>query len=151
MSSGSDGAAKLRVQRLDCIRGVNDPSHAFGKGKEGDHELPVSAPALSDCWIFDAPGALRKSLEGGLAGSRIGRAIDGPQCLRDVLAILPGGKIHRMTDEMDDASLNNRLRKNRIDGLRKALQAIDDRDQNILGAAGLQLVDDAQPEFGAFG
>ena len=56
-----------------------------------------------------------------------------------------------MTDEMDDASLNNRLRKNRIDGLRKALQAIDDRDQNILGAAGLQLVDDAQPEFGAFG
>ena len=56
-----------------------------------------------------------------------------------------------MTDEMDDASLNDGLRKNRIDGFRKALQAIDHGDENILGAAGLQLVDDAQPEFGAFG
>ena len=56
-----------------------------------------------------------------------------------------------MTDEVDDAGLHHGLRKHGIDGFRKALQAIDDRDQNVLGPAGLQFVDDAQPEFGAFG
>ena len=55
--------------------------------------------------------------------------------LRDVLAILPGGKIHGMADQVNDAGLNDRLRENRIDGFRKALQAIDDGDQNVLGAA----------------
>ena len=52
---------------------------------------------------------------------------------------------------VSEKSLNDGLRKNRIDGFRKALQAIDHGDENVLGAAGLQLVDDAQPEFGAFG
>ncbi len=56
-----------------------------------------------------------------------------------------------MADEVHDAGLNDGLRKHRIDGLRKALQAIDDSDENVLGAPGLQLVNDAQPEFGAFG
>ena len=40
-----------------------------------------------------------------------------------------------MADQVNDAGLNDRLRENRIDGFRKALQAIDDGDQNVLGAA----------------
>jgi hypothetical protein len=54
-------------------------------------------------------------------------------------------------DQVDDAGLNDGLGEHGIDCLREALQAIDDGDQNVLGSAGLQLVDDAQPEFGAFG
>ena len=76
-----------------------------------------------------------EGIEGGLADLGVGRAIDGPKRLRDVLAILSSGKIHGMADQVNDAGLNDRLRENRIDGFRKALQAIDDRDQNVLGAA----------------
>ena len=39
-----------------------------------------------------------------------------------------------MADQVNDAGLNDRLRENRIDGFKKALQAIDDGDQNVLGA-----------------
>ena len=56
-----------------------------------------------------------------------------------------------MPDQVDDASLNDRLWEHGIDGLGKALQAVDDRDENILRPAGLELVHDAQPEFGALG
>ena len=56
-----------------------------------------------------------------------------------------------MADEMNDAGLNDGLRKHRIDRLGKALQTVDDRDQNVLGAPGLELVYDAQPELGALG
>jgi len=56
-----------------------------------------------------------------------------------------------MADEMNDAGLNDGLRKNGIDGFRKTLQAVDDGDENVLSTAGLQFVDDAQPEFGALG
>jgi hypothetical protein len=37
-----------------------------------------------------------------------------------------------MADQVNDAGLNDRLRENRIDGFRKALQAIDDGDQDIV-------------------
>ena len=56
-----------------------------------------------------------------------------------------------MADQVDDAGLHDSLRKNGVDGLRKTLQAIYDGDQNVLGSTGLELVDDAQPEFGALG
>src|ERR1700733_10824009 len=151
MSSGSDSAAQLRVQRLDGIRGVDDASHAFGEREEWDHELPVAAPALRDRWILYAPRSLCEGIEGGLAGGCIGGAIDRAQCLRHALAILPGGKIHGMADQVDDASLHDGLRKNGVDGLRKTLQAIEDGAQKVLCSPGLELADDAQPEFGALG
>ena len=42
-----------------------------------------------------------------------------------------------MSNEMDDAGLDDSLRKNRIDSLRKTLQVINDCDEDILSAAGL--------------
>ena len=87
MSSGSDARRSSRVQRLDGIRGVDDPSHAFGESEERNYELPVAAPALRDCRIFYAPGTLRKGVEGDLTGcGSIGRAIDRTQRLRQALA-----------------------------------------------------------------
>ena len=54
---------------------------------------------------------------------------------------------------VDDASLNDERSGGgtALMAFGKALQAIDDRDENVLDPAGLQLVHDAQPEFGAFG
>ena len=94
--------------------------------------------------ILCAPWTLRKGVEGSLASSSIGRAINSPQRLRQALAILPGGKIHRMADQMDDAGLNDCLWENGINGLGKTLQAVDHGDENVLDPAGLQLVYDAQ-------
>src|SRR5712691_12269451 len=56
-----------------------------------------------------------------------------------------------MADQVNDAGLNDRLLKNGIDSFGKALQAIDDGDENILGPAVLELVHDAQPKLGALG
>ena len=110
----------------------------------------VAAPALRDRRILYAPRSLCEGVKGGLAGGRICGAIERRKP-RDALAILPGSKIHRMADQVNDAGLLDTLRKNCINGLWKALQAIHDGDQNVLGAAGLEFVDDAQPEFGALG
>lgn len=56
-----------------------------------------------------------------------------------------------MADQINDAGLDDRLRKDGGDRLGKSLQAVDDGDQNVGDAAVLQLVHDAQPELGPFG
>ena len=55
-----------------------------------------------------------------------------------------------MPDEMNNAGLNKRLWECSVDGLRKALQTINDGDQNILDTSVLQFVHHPQPEFGSF-
>src|SRR4051812_20224335 len=50
---------------------------------------------------------------------------------------------------MDDAGLDRGLRENGRDCLWKALQAVDDRDQDILHTPVFELVHDLQPELGA--
>src|SRR5215212_5332033 len=53
------------------------------------------------------------------------------------------------SDRLNDAGLYRRLREHRGDRLREALEAVDDGDQHVFDAAVLDLVHDAQPEFGA--
>ena len=69
----------------------------------------------------------------------------------DSLAVLVGNEVQRIADQVNDAGLDLGLWKHRGDRLRKALQAIDDGDQDVFDAAVLQLVHDAQPEFRALG
>src|ERR687893_1130114 len=52
---------------------------------------------------------------------------------------------------MHDARLDLGLRKHRADRFGEALQAVDDRDQDVLHATVLQLVHHPQPELGALG
>ena len=103
-----------------------------GKAKNGMTSSQLRRQLCAIAGYFCAPGAVREGLERGLAGFGIGGAIDRPQRLRDGLAILPGGKLQRMADQVNDAGLNDRLRENGIDRLGEALQAIDDGDQNVL-------------------
>ncbi len=101
--------------------------------------------------IFLPPMAGVESIERRLGRISILRPINRLQRAGEGFAVLPGGEIHRMADQMDDARLNDRLRKDGVDRLRKALQSVDDCDQNVIDAAVLQLVHHPQPEFGAFG
>ena len=50
---------------------------------------------------------------------------------------------------MHDAGLDDGLREHAIDGFGKALQTVDDGDQDVRQAAVLQLVHHPQPELGA--
>ena len=52
---------------------------------------------------------------------------------------------------MDDAGLDHRHRERRLDGFGEALEAVAARDQDVLHASGLELVDDLQPKFRALG
>lgn len=52
---------------------------------------------------------------------------------------------------MPDSSLDDGLRKHRVDGLWEALQAIHDGDQDVTDDALFQLVHDLEPKLGAFG
>src|ERR1700689_2099973 len=72
-------------------------------------------------------------------------AVDFAQLGDDGLPVFPGRKIQRIADQMNDAGLNRGLRKDGLDRLRKALQAVDHGDQDVLDATSLQLVHDLEP------
>ena len=75
--------------------------------------------------------------------------IDRLQRAGDVLALLPGGKCHRVADQVHDTGLDLGCRIDALDRLRKALQAVDHGDQDVLGAAGLELGHHPEPELRA--
>ena len=54
-----------------------------------------------------------------------------------------------MADQMDDAGLHCGQREHRADRLGKAFEPVDDRDQDVVDAAGFELVHHLQPELGA--
>ena len=49
---------------------------------------------------------------------------------------------------MHDAGLHQGLWKHSSDRLGEALEPVDDRDQDVVDAAGLELVDHLEPELG---
>ena len=113
MASGPNGAAQLRVQRLDSIRGVDDPPHALaGKAKNGitSFQLRRQLCAMAGYFVA-APRALpAKASRAAWPAAAAGRAVDGPRSVRArLLRSFPGGKIHRVADEGYDASLNDGL------------------------------------------
>src|SRR5262245_48885675 len=59
-------------------------------------------------------------------------------------------KGHRVADQMHDAGLHRRLREHRADRLWKSVEPVDDRDQDVGNAPGLELVHHLEPELGAF-
>ena len=65
-------------------------------------------------------------------------------------ALLPGYIAQAVADHVDDAQLDLGLREGGFDGLGKAAEAIDTGDEEIFDAAVFQLIEHAQPEFGAF-
>ena len=56
-----------------------------------------------------------------------------------------------VADQMDDTGPHNGAREHGSDSVRKVLQAVEDGEDDIVHAAGLELVHDAPPELGGFG
>ncbi len=55
-----------------------------------------------------------------------------------------------MADLMNNAALHLCLGKDRMDGVREAVETINTGEENVLHASSLQVRNDAQPEVGAF-
>jgi len=112
------------------------------KGEEGNDFAPGPPPALADCWIFLPPYAGFEGRQGGFTVGDVHGAIDGLERRRYSFAILVGDEVEAVTQKMDDAGLDRRRWKDGEDRLRKALQAVDDGDENVLDATVFQLVHD---------
>src|SRR5580700_7658331 len=149
MAPGPDGSAELGVQRLDGVRGVPDPPHLAGEGVERDYLAPGPPPALADGRIFSAPEAFLEGAKRGFAGIGVDGSVDPLQCGCHRLSVFPGDEIEAVAQQVDDTGLNRGLREDGGNRLGKAFETVDNGDQNVFDAAVLQLVHDAQPEFGA--
>ena len=96
--------------------------------------FPIAPPALRDGGIFLAPIAGLEGLQRLQARLGISGTVDGSQRRHDGFAILVGDELQRGPDQMDNAGLDDRLRKDGSDGFGKALQAVDHGDQDVLAA-----------------
>jgi len=92
------------------------------------------------------PGPLKRS-------SRLGRSHpeDRLDPRQDRLAIFPQYERHTVPDYMNDTSLDDGLRIDRSDRVGEAFEAVNNRDNDVIDAACLDLVDDLEPELGLFG
>jgi len=101
--------------------------------------LPAFGPSAARACAPSSPVRARREFLG-----------DALQCGCHGFPVFPGDKIEAVAQQVNDASLHHRLRKDCGDRLRKAFEAVDHGDQHVLDAAVLQFVHDAQPEFGTF-
>ena len=147
-ASGLDGLSDRHVQALDRIRGVDNPADVLVEGEEGDDLLPVPPPGLPDRRIAVVPASLELG-EPGLGGVCGLGAIDVLEVRGHDVAILVGAEVQRIAGEMEDAGLDDGLREDRVDCLRKALQPVDDDDQDVGQASVPELVHHLEPELGA--
>jgi hypothetical protein len=140
---------QIAPERLvDLIRGVQNPPDIAGESIERDDFSPGAPPALADCRVFLPPEALLEGAERGFGSGGINGSVDTLERSRNRLSVFPGDEIEAVAQQMDDASLDRRLWENGGDRLGEALEAVDNRDQDIFDAAVFQLVHDAQSEFG---
>ena len=76
------------------------------KAKKGNDLFPVAPPRLRDGRVFAPPGALvelLQALQGELGTIGL---VDGLEHGGSGLALLPRGELHRVADQMHDASLH---------------------------------------------
>ena len=150
-TAGPDDPAQPCIDALDRIWGVDHATYSWGNGKERNDPIPGSAPQRRDGLLPLAPGAVLEFLECLHGSFRVGRGVDRPQRLGENLAVLPARVLEAVADLMDDACLPGRRRECRSEGLWNALEAIGDGDQDVPDPAGLEVVDDLQPELRALG
>src|SRR5436305_107494 len=137
------------MQCLDRVGGVDHLPDGWGEGEERDDMLPGTPPDRADGRITLAPFSLELlEPEEGLLGvlGSVDR-LDGGQ---DRLTVLPGDEGQAVADQVHDAGLHHGLWEYRGDRLGEALEPVDDGDQDVIDAAGLEFVDHLEPELGPF-
>jgi len=75
---------------------------------------------------------------------------NGLQVAGDGLVVLPRDEPQAVAHPMHDARLDARLRIYRVDGIRKAFQAVNAGDENVVQTAIFQLCEHVQPELCPF-
>ena len=143
--------ANAAVQALDRIRGVKDLPHGRRESEKRNDPVPMASPALGYGGKTPSPLAAFECAQRPVGRLGIVGLIDRLQSLGQGLAILSGRRPGRILDQVHDTGLHDRVRTHRCNRLGKALQAVDDRDQDILHPAGFQVVHHPQPELGTFG
>src|SRR5690606_17196840 len=101
----------LAVQRLDGVGRVDDFPDLRGEREEWNDLRPAAAPARGNGRILLPPGSGLELGERLLGSVGTDSAIDRAQRLRQCLALLPGGELQRVADEVDDAGLDHAVRK----------------------------------------
>src|SRR5271167_1020349 len=110
--------------------------------------LPRPPPGLTDRRIPLAPfGFELVEPDKGLIG--VFRLINRFDPRHDRLAIFPGDEGEAVSDQVNDAGLNQCLRKHRGNSFRKSLQAVHNGDEDIRNATDFQVVHDFKPKLGA--
>lgn len=125
MPPGTHSTAQLGVQRLDGVRGVDDPANLLGEPLELDYLSPGPSPTLGDGGVFPPPIAVLEGLQRGLTGVSIDRPVDLLQPSGDELAILPGDEVEAVAQQMDDAHLHQPIGEDRRDRFWKALEPVE--------------------------
>jgi len=111
----------------------------------------MPSPGGDDRQVFSPPAFLREGIKRLASGLGVRGTLDLLQCRGHGLAILVGDEIERVPDEVDDAGLDLGPGEYGGDRVRKALQPIDNREENVLDPALAQLGHDPQPELGTLG
>jgi hypothetical protein len=118
----------------DTPRATNNEVASGTETLKGNDRFPVTPPTLRNRRIFSSPRTLIEGLQLCGSGLCVGRSVDRSELPGNELAFLPGRKLHRVADQMHDASLHDVIRKNRGYGFWEAFQAVDYGDEDVLGA-----------------
>src|SRR5690625_1665670 len=140
---------KGAVERLDRVGRVDDLPDLRWIVEERNQPFPVSLPASADRGKPRVV-ALAKVLKGHLCGFGRRGVVDVFQLLSDLFALFPANISEAVAQHVNDAQLDLRLRKNRLNRLRQADKAVDTADQDVRYPAIFQLGKDVQPEARPF-
>ncbi len=116
-----NSAAKLGIERLYRICGVDDPPDFIGEGKKWDDLIARPTPTLADSVIALAPEAGLEHRQ-CLFGGGIDGTVDGLQGRSARLTVFSRHKINRVSQHIDDAVLNHRFGEDGGDGVGKPLR-----------------------------
>ena len=93
-------------------------------------------------------GPIRPRKHRGLFGLTVIRSLINPlQAFGDLLAIFPAAEVQGMAHKVHDAGLHCGVREGRVDGVREALEAVNNGDEDVLHPPVAQVVHDRQPEL----
>src|SRR6187549_656206 len=112
--------------------------------------IPVSAPGNHCHWIPRAP-ILLKMIESHFSRFHGRGRVDRTHCRTERLAILVRNEARTVADVVYDTELDIDLRKHRNGSLGKTGESVAAQDQDVADAAGLEIIQDLQPEAGALG
>ena len=127
---------------------VDQPANHLRELEIGAQIGPVVSPGLRNLGILFIP-TLGKSVQSIQGGSFVNSSINFFQISHKGLQVFIADIFAGIAELMDDAVLDLRTGKHRLDCCGKASQVVRTGDENVLNSTVFQTVEDGGPEFGA--